>query len=82
MLGQRLKEMQRSNANLLKELDELRERETRLQEDMECEREAETLIQQQLYNLFLVPTMFYVSPDMEQESGETVPVFICLPDGS
>lgn len=82
ILRRRLKDVQRSNADLLKELDELRERETRLQEDMESEREAETLIQQQLYNLFLVPTTFYITPEVEQDSAETVPVFICLPDGS
>jgi hypothetical protein len=74
--------MQRSNANLLKELGKLRERETRLQEDMEAEREAETVIEQQLCNLLLVPTMSYISPEVEQDTGETIPVFICLPDGS
>jgi hypothetical protein len=82
VLGERLKEMQRSNVNLVKELDELRERETRLQEDMECEREAESVMEQQLCNLWMVPTMFYISSEVEQDSCETIPVFICLPDES
>lgn len=82
VLGQRLKEMQKSNADLLKELGELTERETRLQEDMECEKEAESIMEQQLYNLWTVPTMFYISSEVEQDSSETIPVLICLPDGS
>jgi hypothetical protein len=82
VLAQRLKEMQRSNADLLKELGELREREARLQEDMECEKEAESVMEQQLYNLWMVPTMFYISSEVEQDSSETIPVLICLPDGS
>jgi hypothetical protein len=82
VLGQRLKEMQKSNADLLKELGELTERETRLQEDMECEKEAESSMEQQLYNLWTVPTMFYISSEVEQDSSETIPVLICLPDGS
>lgn len=82
MLGQRLKELQRSNADLLKELGELTERETRLQEDVECEKEAESIMEQQLYNLWTVPTMFYVSSEVEQDSSEAIPVLICLPDGS
>ena len=81
-LGERLKEMQRSNVNLVKELGELRERETRLQEDMECEREAESVMEQQLCNLWMVPTMFYISAEVDQDSSETIPVFICLPDES
>jgi predicted nucleic acid-binding Zn-ribbon protein len=83
VLGQRLKEMQRSNADLWKELGELRKRETRLQEDMECEKEAESVMEQQLYNLWMmVPNMFYISSEVEQDSSETIPVLICLPDGS
>lgn len=81
VLGQRLKEMKKSNADLLKELGELTEQETRLQEDMECEKEAETIMEQQLYNLWTVPTMFYISSEVEQDSNETIPVLICLPDG-
>ncbi|PNF14092.1 hypothetical protein B7P43_G01067 [Cryptotermes secundus] len=82
VLGQRLKEMQKSNADLLKELGELTERETRLQEDMESEKEAESIMEQQLYNLWMVPTMSYISSEVEQDSSETIPVLICLPDGS
>jgi len=82
VLGERLKEMQRRNVNLVKELGELRERETRLQEDMECEREAESVMEQQLCNLWMVPTMFYISSEVDQDSSETIPVFICLPDES
>jgi cytochrome c-type biogenesis protein CcmH/NrfG len=82
VLGQRLKEMQRNNADLLKELGELTKRETRLQEDMECEKEAESIMEQQLYNLWMVPTMFYISSEVEQDSSEVIPVFICLTDGS
>ncbi|KAJ4435832.1 hypothetical protein ANN_18451 [Periplaneta americana] len=83
LLSLRLKEVQTNNTNLMKELSQLKEREKRLLEDMECEKEAEGVMEQQLYNLWTVPTMFFINSEVEQQdSSETIPVFICLPDES
>ncbi|KAJ9581258.1 hypothetical protein L9F63_023564 [Diploptera punctata] len=82
ILDKRLQEVQANNARLMKELSKLKELETRLQECLECEKELGGVLDQKLYNLWAVPTLVYMNPQIEQDPNTNIPVLVCLSQDS